>query len=172
VLVTRRIRASFFVVVAIATMWACAEAGGEVKGGDLTALGSNATKEGQFTAPLPVIPNVGSGATWTDLYRDVFGPTGTPSCVSQGSCHGSGGFGSNVSSGPDCYDSREAGADEAACEVEFVAKWAPIAIALRRQNGATIKGTMPQQPVGVFSAPTLDRIRTWAASKNLDTTGL
>jgi hypothetical protein len=158
---------SLLAIVVLAGLSACAEAGGEVKGGELTALGSNASKEGDFVAPLPVIPNVGTGTTWPDLYRDVFGPSGSPSCTRQGSCHGNGGDGAKTLSGPDCFD-------EAGCEIEFVQKWAAIAVALRRQNGATIKGSMPLQPVGVFGAPTLDRIRTWAASKNpaLDTTGL
>lgn len=153
--------------VTIAAIAACAEADGEVKGGELTALGAIAVTEGPFDAPLPEIPNVGSGATWADLYRDVFGPEGTPSCVRQGACHGAGGSKGAQTSGPMCID-------EAGCETEFTSKWGAIAPALRRRKDGVTRGSMPQQPVGVFSATTLDRIRTWAASRTppLDTTAL
>jgi hypothetical protein len=30
----------------------------------------------------------GGGHTWTDLYRDFFGPTGVASCAGNGHCHG------------------------------------------------------------------------------------
>lgn len=61
---------------------ACSSATGAVRGG-----------EPAFDAAPPIVetPQLEAGAsghTWTDLYRDYFGPTGVASCAGNGNCHG------------------------------------------------------------------------------------
>jgi len=61
---------------------ACTDASGNESGGDPT-----------FEAGTPATvteggPGGGTGTTWTDLYRDFFGPTGAAKCAGNAMCHG------------------------------------------------------------------------------------
>ena len=68
-----RLAATPLAALAIAVVAAaCAQATGQVEGGDL----------------LVVDPCATSAPTWTYLYTCLFGPTGKASCASLGSCHG------------------------------------------------------------------------------------
>lgn len=76
---TRRALLAFF---ALASGAACAQASGDVKGGD--AL---------FDASAPKVTtssegDAGPDPTWNGLYRDFFGPSGKASCAGDGTCHG------------------------------------------------------------------------------------
>lgn len=62
---------------------ACTDAGGHESGGELSfEAGTPATPTGEGG------PGGGSGTTWTDLYRDFFGPGGAAKCAGNGQCHG------------------------------------------------------------------------------------
>lgn len=151
-------RCCYAVAIVSVVSASCAEASGEAVGGDLTEAGV------KNISPSPDLvlsyPNVGSGSAWPDLYRDVFGPTGSPSCVKQGACHGTEGS-IAVSAGFACLD-------ETRCEEAFKANFGYFTGVLRRRDGTgAITGFMPKQPEGIFSSETLDRIRQYGAANNL-----
>ncbi len=136
---------------------ACAEAStDQVIGGDLEVDGAAPPPP-----PAPTPADSGAGTTFTDLYRDLFGPPGAASCSGGGgSCHGSatppGGFacGSNKSACRTSMAGLAAGADF---------KSSGLFAILRKSNG-NANGRMPQSPTFVFDGPTLDRIAAWAAA--------
>src|SRR5262245_12630143 len=69
---------------------ACASAHGEVLGGDLVA-DAGALTPGPPPCNAAELANVdcGTGSKWSELYRDIFGPTNQPgSCSIQSKCHG------------------------------------------------------------------------------------
>lgn len=115
---------------------------------------------GNLKAPTPSGPvDAGAGITFTDLYRDLFGPTGSASCSGGGgSCHGTasppGGFGCG-SNKSDCRTSVAA----LAAGADF--KSSGLFAILRKSNG---EGRMPKSPTFVFDDPTLNRIAAWAAA--------
>ncbi|MDF2695185.1 MAG: hypothetical protein K0S65_3568 [Labilithrix sp.] len=160
------------VVVVLGALAACSEAGGEVRGGGLTDAGVSAT------TPPPAPPDIlstcrGTGTTWSDLYNDVFGPTGEPgSCSFRGNCHGSAdAAGARSGAGIECFD-------RAGCRQSFLDKnlvspddaAAPEESGLllgllryRRADGSTV-GFMPQEPANFyFPDSCLERIKTWIA---------
>lgn len=61
---------------------ACSSATGTVKGGEPAFDAAPPNVE------TPQLEGGAGGHTWTDLYRDYFGPTGVASCQGNGSCHG------------------------------------------------------------------------------------
>lgn len=158
------------IIVASALAAACAEAGGESRGGDITDAGTQATTPGEFvSAEASVATECGEGTTWSSLYRDLFGPTGKPgSCTFQGTCHGS----------PDAAGSK-AGilcVDEAGCRLSMIDKnlatpedqaapeAAQINFLIRNRNPKTGKnrGIMPKSPSDyVFPEACMERIRGW-----------
>lgn len=161
----------------VAAVSSCAEAGGEIRGGELTDAGLLATNPPAFT-PDTGAPDggaayecVGSGTTWTAIYNDIFGPTGRPgSCSLRSNCHGSpDGAGAKAGSGIACFDQkgcRQSLFDKGIITPDDFA--APEKSALfvsllrvRRPDGSTV-GFMPQVPVDyAFSDACIQRIQTW-----------
>src|SRR5687768_590017 len=83
----RRTAPLMLVLVLAAVFAACAEASGELRG---ERLGFE-----QETSPAPFFGcdvtetiDAGNGETWSDLYRDLFSPSGAAKCGNP-SCHGS-----------------------------------------------------------------------------------
>ncbi|HVH46865.1 MAG TPA: hypothetical protein VM925_31195 [Labilithrix sp.] len=151
----------------IVALVACSEAGGDVKGGGLTDSGLEATSP----PPPAEAPCVGSGTKWSDLYRDIFGPTGRPgSCSFRSNCHGTpDGAGARSGAGIECFD-------EKACRQSLFDKnivspsdsAAPDSsglfvglLRIRRPDG-TVSGFMPQAPADyIFPSACLERMKTW-----------
>jgi len=165
---------SFVVVTVVAALAACAEAGGEVHGGELTDAGAGATDPPAFTPDAGASQSaecVGSGTTWTALYNDIFGPTGRPgSCSFQSNCHGTpDGAGAKVGSGIQCFDQkgcRQSLFDKGLITpADFAApeKSALFVGLLRiRKADGTIVGFMPEMPADyVFPDACVERIQTW-----------
>jgi hypothetical protein len=168
---------AFALVLFVAAAGACAEAGGEVKGGELTDAGTAATTPPEVppdTKPTPA-PCDGTGTRWSDLYNDIFGPTGKGgSCAFQSNCHGSAeGGGARSLAGIQCFDLK-------GCRQSFLDKNLVTAKdttdpdksillrgLLRRispDDGKTI-GFMPQAPADyIFSETCVDRMKTWIAN--------
>ena len=155
-------RGACLALVAIAAA-ACAEATGEVRGGETLD-----------TAPPPQPSSIcfdedagPGGVRWSDLHRDLFGPTAFSRCAGNGACHGDPEQRGARSSGIVC------GADARACRASFIASnWvkpgAPedsaILTALRRQNadgGIDVGVGMPRIPSCAFSVASMERIRAW-----------
>lgn len=170
----RSTSASLLVTSVVAALSSCAEAGGEIRGGELTDAGLLATNPPAFTpdtgAPA-AYECVGSGTTWTAIYNDIFGPTGRPgSCSFRSNCHGSAdGAGAKAGSGIECFDQK-------GCRQSFFDKGiitpgdfaAPEKSALflsllrvHKSDGSTV-GFMPQVPADyVFPEACVQRIQTW-----------
>jgi hypothetical protein len=160
---------AFGLVVAVAAMGACAEAGGELKGGDLTDAGISATETPPAPRPTPA-PCVGTGTRWSDLYRDIFGPDGGASCSFKSNCHGSpDGAGARSPAGIQCFDvktCRQSMLDRnlvAPKDAAEPAKSVLIRGILRRlKPDGQVNGIMPQEPADyVFSDACLERIASW-----------
>ena len=108
------------------------------------------------------------GATWTDLYRDCFGPDHA-SC-GQPACHGSPSDPGFASSGFVC------GATEETCFMGMTAmnsivpaggSSTPTTTALYlnvRKASPLVGGTMPKASNFAFTQADLDRISTWIAN--------
>jgi hypothetical protein len=143
-----------------------------------TATGDITIAPEKFDAARPPTPEAacviesGSGTKWSDLHRDLFGPTGRPgSCAFKGNCHGSADqAGAKASSDFVC------GANKTECRANLLRlnlvsdadKAAPeksslIAGILRiRDASNNIVGIMPKEPSNcVYSQASLDRIETW-----------
>lgn len=144
---------------------ACAEASGEVRGGELAFDPTPPAFVEPNACPVEDEADAGTGTTWTDLYRDYFGPTGRAKCADP-SCHG--GEGTPASSiGFRCFD-------QSGCRASLVDRWIVLPAdaaepeksafyrVLRRCNeqNETV-GTMPQRPTYYFSGASLARISTW-----------
>ncbi|MBX3207600.1 MAG: hypothetical protein KF764_21300 [Labilithrix sp.] len=162
--------AAFVAVATLAALAACAEAGGELQGGELSDAGAGAT--------VALIPDtggpaeaecVGTGTRWSDLYDDIFGPTGRGgSCVFSGNCHGPDGAGARTPSGVECFDRK--GCRESFFATGLVSESDSSAPAssilllgtLRVRRGDAIAGFMPEAPADyVFSEACIKRIETW-----------
>ncbi len=145
---------------------ACADASGEVKGGEPKFDPTPPAAPEQKICPSKDEADAGSGATWTDLWRDYFGPTGAASCT-DASCHGSP-SGAGVRFGMLCVD-------QAGCQESLHAKGVILPSdadapeesmfykVLRRCDAQDqTLGTMPQRPSSyTFSPTSLARIATW-----------
>lgn len=164
---------AFYCLIAVAALGACAEAGGEVKGGGLTEAGVAATTAPEVKAAekkLTPAPCNGTGTRWTDLYNDIFGPTGAPgSCTFQSNCHGPGGGGARSLAGVQCFDMK-------GCRQSFLDRnlVTPKDMAdpedsnllkglLRRlRPDGTPFGFMPEAPEDyVFSETCVERMKAW-----------
>lgn len=160
------------IAIALLTIAACAEAGGELRGGGVTETGEKATKPPAFAPDAAADDRpCGEGTKWSELYRDIFGPTGQGgSCVFTAACHGSpSGDGAGV--GILCEN-------EAGCRQSFIdeglvsaanasnpdgAKLLDSILRYRKPNG-TIPGFMPAEPIGYTFPPTcIERIKGWIA---------
>lgn len=148
-----------------ATCLGCATADGDVAGGD--PRGFDMTPPA-FTPDTTPCTSEGAGARWSDLYRDLFGPTGrTGSCTFSAGCHQRTGnaaaklaFQCYDQSG--CYQSLVDGGwikptDSAAPDESSFLK---ALLRLQKADG-TVIGFMPKEPICVYPEPALARIRTW-----------
>ncbi len=101
-----------FVVAAFVIPLACTDAGGHVSGGELAFEGGAAPASTGEAGP-----GGGTGITFTDLYRDFFGPTGAAKCAGNGMCHGAADQPGAMASGgyicPDAMGTVDAGAADA-----------------------------------------------------------
>jgi hypothetical protein len=154
---------------------ACAEAGGDVKGGDITEAGVQATTPGDFDAGAKLVPAecVGEGTTWTALYRDIFA-TGKPgSCTYESNCHGTPeGEGAQAGAGIKCFD--QAGCRQSMIDQNMATPGnqaapdgANLFTTMRNINpkSGKLRGRMPKDPAGyIFSDTCMQRIRTWIAN--------
>jgi hypothetical protein len=165
------------VTATLAALAACAEAGGKVEGGDLTEPGALANTRPVFVppdtgAPPPPPEDVGSGTKWSDLYRDIFGPTGRPgSCSFAGNCHGTPeGAGAKSGSGIHCYDQKTC---RESLLAQFLVEQKDVAapdgsnlfgvLRFARANDEVV-GIMPKEPSSFrFPLKSIARIRTWMA---------
>jgi hypothetical protein len=111
----------------------------------------------------------GDGATFADLYRDFFGPTGLASCSARSICHVSGGMGMQVSGGYQCAP------DQATCWTSMTSTIVPeggsmtpeqttLYLVLRKAPPTPGSGPMPRNSAFAFCPDDLARIRTWIAS--------
>jgi len=152
---------------------ACATATGDVSGGDPNpdpvADAGSAPTDGA-PAPFPEdLVDAGSGSTWTDLYRDLFGPTGAASCTGNATCHGTDQGGAK-SSGFTCADPK--GCRQSLVDVGQIRTrdtTAPgkslLVLTLRhRADSGNIVGIMPKTPPFVFPRSAMDRVKAWIAA--------
>lgn len=126
--------------------------------------------EGRGSSAPEELVDAGSGTAWTDLYRDLFGPTGGASCAGTGMCHGSAGESGALGSQGYVCASRE-GCRESMLSAETLIVQASdsnaperssLVATLRRRSGTgTIVGTMPKRSQYVFSRQSIARIETW-----------
>lgn len=161
-------------LLTILTIAACAEAGGEIRGGEITPTGEKAAKPPGLVADAgPDDRPCGEGTTWSSIYRDIFGPTKLAgSCSFGAGCHGSAtDDGAAVPNGILC-------ADEKGCRQSMIDKGlvsetnasqpsSAILVAnilRRRGDDGQITGIMPLEPIDYYFPPTcLDRIKGWIA---------
>ena len=157
---------------------ACSSASGEVSGGGL--------RPGYDPNSVPTPPpqvqarDSGAGTTWTDLYRDFFGPTGVASCNRTGSCHGTPDKGGSLISNFVCPESNEcyrtmrmgkhptrgvALVDDTAIAMPDTAFVFSV-VRVQAPDGRILNNLdMPQQPRDfAFTASELERIKAWIRS--------
>jgi hypothetical protein len=166
-------RARLALALTVAALAACARSSGEVEGYELNDAGAQAVVA--LSACGLDIPDFGTGTTWTDLYRDIFGPTGKPgSCSLESNCHGANAAkdpkaGANDPAGIKCFDQKS-------CRQSFFTAGllnsssaknpdnAPLFGVLRlcQPNGSAV-GIMPKDPVASFKADgsNVQRIKAW-----------
>jgi hypothetical protein len=147
---------------------ACATATGDVSGGgakfDATAPAFNPPNTGG-----PVVDE-GSGTRWSDLYRDLFGPTGRANCSLEARCHGTpDSEGAKSAAGITCFD--QANCYQSLRDKNMVTPADATApencvllsgiLRLKKADGVVI-GFMPEKPATyVFSDASIERIKTW-----------
>ena len=111
----------------------------------------------------------GDGSTFSDLYRDFFGPTGRASCSAQSICHVPGGTGAQTSGGYLCVPDRAScwssmtrtivpGGGSASPEQTTLYK------ALRKAPPTPGSGPMPRNSSFAFCPDDLKRIADWISS--------
>ncbi len=161
-------------VLGLALVAACAEAGGEASGGGFTADGERAATAPPFTPPpADAGASCGTGTKWSELYRDIFGKPGSPgSCTFNGSCHGTPeGEGSRSAAGIKCFD--EAGCRQSMLDKKLVkVANAPAPggatlfnILRARDASGALGGIMPKEPASFeYSPQCLERMKGWIAN--------
>ena len=151
---------------------ACSNAGGSVKGGDVTF--DAAVPPGPACSIEAGVDGADAAPSWNGLYADYFGPTGAASCAREpGNCHGhtaDDGFGG---SGFVC--GAEGGVE--GCRqslfgnsrlIQPIDPMEPeksgLILVLRRHkpDGGPVVGQMPKRPVScIFEQNAIDRITAW-----------
>jgi len=162
------------VVILLAAGAACAEAGGDPTGGQLTPAGQLAVTPPVFAPPAIDAGNeCGTGSKWSELYRDIFGSGKAGSCTFAANCHGTPtGDGALSASAIKCFD--EAGCRQSIID-QFLARpsnaenptGSPLIKGILRARTAsgTLRGIMPREPADyVFPQACLDRISGWIAN--------
>jgi hypothetical protein len=113
--------------------------------------------------------NRGDGSTFSDLYRDFFGPTGQATCGAQSICHVAGGTGAQTSGGYVCVP------DQKACWSSMTSTIVPsggvatpeettLYKALRKAPPMPGSGPMPRNSSFAFCPDDLKRIAAWISS--------
>jgi hypothetical protein len=112
-----------------------------------------------------------AGVTWTDLYRDYFGPSGKASCAGDGNCHGATTQAGYASSGflcpsgdkSGCYTGLTLQGDAGPDLIEPDASFSDdnLSLVLCQCNGG---GTMPFGCSYIFTAVDVTRIQDWIAA--------
>lgn len=111
----------------------------------------------------------GDGSTFTDLYRDFFGPTGVASCSRRSLCHVPGGKGALNSGGYVCVP------DQSTCWAAMTGSIVPdggsptpeqttMYKALRKAPPTGGSGPMPFQSSFAFCPNDLQRISAWISA--------
>jgi hypothetical protein len=111
----------------------------------------------------------GDGSTFSDLYRDFFGPTGRASCSANTICHVPGGTGAQTSGGYMCVP------DQASCWSSMTSTIVPdggsaspeqttLYKVLRKAPPTPGSGPMPRNSSFAFCPADLKRITDWIAS--------
>jgi hypothetical protein len=111
----------------------------------------------------------GDGSTFSDLYRDFFGPTGRASCSAQSICHVRGGTGAQTSGGYVCVP------DQASCWSSMTSTIVPhggsaspeqttLYKALRKAPPTPGSGPMPRNSSFAFCPDDLKRIADWIST--------
>lgn len=141
-------------VLSAAAFVGCARATGEVQGGEATF---EATPQ-----------QLGSGTHWSDLYRDLFGPTSFAGCGTA-ACHGSPtGEGAMSKAGIHCFDSagcwqsmHDKGLVSMPADMQHPENSNLIGVLRHDDDKGNEVGFMPKSPPVVFSKDSIDRIETW-----------
>lgn len=151
----------FGVVGALLVAVACGSAG-EDNGARSTENASDPTEADGLDG--------GAGATWTDLYRDLFGPAAPASCAGSGACHGAlEQSGAQASRGyvcatkESCRSSMLSSGTGLIQPGDFAApEKSKLVTALRRESASGgVVGTMPKRSTYVFSRQSIARIEAW-----------
>lgn len=112
----------------------------------------------------------GAGSTWSDVYRDLFGPTAPASCAGAGMCHGSAEeSGASASHGYVCATKDGCRASILSSETGLVQPGDAVSperstlvqVLRRRSTNGSIVGSMPKRSSFVFSDAAMNRITTW-----------
>lgn len=164
---------------------ACSDADGQLRGGATQFDAAPPTDDGDPDLTESDASDVdaagwpeeqldaGSGTTWTDLYRDFFGPTGAASCSSANTCHGDpSAVGTTKSAGYLCADKdgcRESMLSDSTLLIQPRDVAAPadstlVRILWHRKADGSLTGSMPKTPRYVFSRASLERVQTWIAN--------
>jgi hypothetical protein len=163
---------------------ACGSATDQVRGGDPRfdaarpeASAPDDAAEAADAAPAACDPgdaraDAGAGVTWTDLYRDYFGPGAAASCAGNGTCHGdpahAGARNSAFLCPADikaCYDGLTAPASPLVTPGDPDQERDPTTSGLYltlRKN--CLGGAMPKSSTFTFGAADLARIEAWIAA--------
>jgi len=152
-------------VLALSASAACAKATGEVRGGDDE---QNTTPAIFIGCDLTETIDAGSGTNFSDLYRDLFGPTGAAKCANP-ACHGSEDGAGFKTAGFKCFDEKgcrlgmiDYGLVSLERDPKAPESSALVGIIRRCDENGTTRGTMPQQPRSYyFSRASLARIQDW-----------
>lgn len=157
-------------ILALAAGAACAEAGGETTGGDLTPAGKLAVTPPAFVPPAADAGGeCGTGSKWSELYRDIFASEKAGSCNFAPSCHGSAmADGALSGGGIKCFD-------EAGCRQSMISQNLALPDNAAKPEDALLftavlrtpknpSGIMPRAPGEyVFPQACIDRISAWIA---------
>jgi hypothetical protein len=151
-----------------ATFVACAEASGEIRGHE-QAIDTTPPQFKVCGGSDDAGADAGGSSAYTDLYRDLFGPTSTANC-SNTACHGSpDGAGTKATTflcPGDAKQCRQGMIDYGLVSLErdpaAPEKSALIGVLRQCSDRGDVVGIMPQQPRSyVFSRASLDRIEAW-----------
>jgi hypothetical protein len=179
---TGRVLAVAALLAMTATTLGCAQATGEVSGGESLYDGSfpvldTGTPPMVDSAPPPTDATDASGpATWTELYTNYFGNVGVASCAGNGTCHGAMTQLGYMTSNYLCPENDQQGCYESftspgtAGGPNLLAAYPPfektyLYEVLRKSSGANIGTPMPKAPYTyTFNTTDLARIESWVAA--------
>jgi hypothetical protein len=158
---------------ALAAVWplalaACVDATGQLHGGEsrLEDATIPVYDAGPVANPCDDAGDRGDGSSFTDLYRDFFGPTGLASCSAHSICHVPNGLGAVRSNGYVCFP------DQPTCWATMTNTIVPaggtnmpetttLYKALRKAPPTPVSGPMPFQSTFAFCPNDLARIKAW-----------